>query len=109
MSATVVFLVAWGLLILAHWANSKPTVNVQQIVEMVVAILLIAFLDSNANTEPIAKGLAWIFLAAVLLSNGSILNSLGKLTTAPLTKAQNKKTIQAVTGTGVTPQPGVSK
>lgn len=80
MSATTVMLIAWGALIATHWANSEPTLNVRQVIEMVVAILLIAFLDSNPDTEPIAKGLAWLFLAAVLLSNKSVLTALAKRT-----------------------------
>jgi hypothetical protein len=78
-------LLAWGVLILSHWAQGTPNaVTVKQIVEMTVAILLIAFLDSNANTEPVGKGLAILFLVAVLLSkNGTmLLGALTKLTSA---------------------------
>jgi len=80
VSATTVMLIAWGALIATHWANNKPTLNVKQVIEMVFAILLIAFLDSMENTEPIAKGFAWLFLAAVLLRNDSILTALAKRT-----------------------------
>jgi hypothetical protein len=80
VSATTVMLVAWGAIILAHWAGSKPAVNVRQVIEMTVAILLVAFLESSEQTRPIAQGLAWIFLAATLLSNGSILTALAKRT-----------------------------
>jgi hypothetical protein len=80
MSATTVMLIAWGALILTHWANSKPTLDVKQVIEMVFAILLIAFLDSSDKTEAIAKGFAWLFLAAVLLRNDSILTALAKRT-----------------------------
>jgi hypothetical protein len=79
MSGAMIMLVAWGLLIITHWANNKPAINAKQIVEMVVAILLIAFLDSNAETEPIAKGLAILFLVAILLSANSILPHLAKI------------------------------
>lgn len=79
MSATVVFVIAWGALILSHWANNQPTISVKQIIEMVVALLLIAFMDQG-ETQPIARGLAWLFLAAVLLSNDSILTALAKRT-----------------------------
>jgi hypothetical protein len=82
-------LVAWGALILSHWAGSKPTVNIRQVIEMVMAILLVAFLESSPKTQPIAQGLAWLFLAAVLLSNGSVLTALAKRanTTTPAKKA----------------------
>jgi len=85
MSATVVFALAWGALILGHWANGKPTINVKQLLEMAFALLVIALLDQG-ETEPIAKGFAWLFLAAVLLRSDSILTALAKRTgtgTAP--------------------------
>ena len=79
MSATLVFLTAWGALILGHWASSKPTVNVKQIIEMTFALIVIALLDQG-ETADIAKGFAWLFLAAVLLRNDSILTALAKRT-----------------------------
>ena len=79
MSATTVFLVAWGALILGHWANNEPTINTKQIIEMGFALLIIAALDQG-ETEDIAKGFAWLFLAAVLLSNKSVLQALAKRT-----------------------------
>lgn len=80
MSATLVMLVAFGALILAHWANNEPTLSVNVVIEMTFAILFIAFLESIPSTQPIAQGLAWIFLAATLLGSKSVLNSLSKIT-----------------------------
>lgn len=80
MSATTVMLIAFGALIATHWANGEPTLSLKALIEMVFAILFIAFLDSMENTEPIAKGFAWLFLAAVLLRNDSILTALAKRT-----------------------------
>lgn len=82
MTATTIMLVAFGALILTHWANNQPTLSAKLVVEMVFAILVIAFLDQG-QTEPIAKGFAWLFLAAVLLSKGSILTALDKVKTTP--------------------------
>lgn len=79
MSATVVFALAWGALILSHWANNKPTINQKQVIEMAFALLVIALLDQG-ETADIAKGFAWLFLAAVLLRNDSILTALAKRT-----------------------------
>lgn len=79
MSATMVFVLAWGLLILGHWANNKPTINVKQVLEMTFALIFIALLDQG-ETADIAKGFAWLFLAAVLLRNDSILTALAKRT-----------------------------
>jgi hypothetical protein len=79
VSATVVFAIAWGALVLGHWANNKPTINTRQVIEMAFALIVIALLDQG-QTEPVAKGFAWLFLAAVLLRNDSILTALAKRT-----------------------------
>ena len=79
MSATVVFAIAWAALLLGHWANNQPTTNVKQVLEMGFALIVIALLDQG-QTEPIAKGFAWLFLAAVLLRSDSILTALAKTT-----------------------------
>ena len=79
MSATVVFALAWGVLILTHWANNKPTISAKQVIEMAFALIVIALLDQG-ETADIAKGFAWLFLAAVLLRNDSILTALAKRT-----------------------------
>ena len=42
-----------------------------------------AILDTAFQTEPVAKGFAWLFLVAVLLSNKSVLTALGKAGTTP--------------------------
>jgi hypothetical protein len=80
VSATTVMLIAFGALILGHWANNEPTLSVKVVIEMAFAILFIAFLESIPSTQPIAIGLAWIFLAATLLSSKSILTGLAKVT-----------------------------
>jgi hypothetical protein len=82
MRATTVMLLAIGALILAHWANGEPTVNAKMVVELTFALIVIAALDQG-ETEPVAKGFAWLFLVAVLLSNKSILTALGKTGTTP--------------------------
>lgn len=71
-----------GALVLTHWANNEPTVSTKMIVEVAFALLVIALLDQG-QTEPVATGFAWLFVAAVLLSNKSILTALGKAGTAP--------------------------
>lgn len=93
MNATMIFALAWGALILGHWANNKPTVNAKQVVEMGFALVFIALLDQGA-TRPIALGLAWLFFAAVLLRNDSILTGLSKLAAAkPAPKAVTPQTV----------------
>jgi len=82
MRATTVMLLAIGALILAHWANSEPAVNAKMVIELTFALIVIAALDQG-QTEPVAKGFAWLFLVAVLLSNKSVLTALGKAGTTP--------------------------
>jgi hypothetical protein len=80
VSATTVMIIAFGAMILGHWANNEPTLTVKVTVEMAFAVLFIAFLESIPSTQPIAQGFAWLFLAAVLLSSKSILTGLAKVT-----------------------------
>jgi hypothetical protein len=80
MSATTVMMIAFGALILTHWANNKPAVNAKLILEMAFAVIFIAFLEGIPDVAPIAQGFAWLFLAAVLLRNDSILTALAKRT-----------------------------
>jgi hypothetical protein len=82
MRATTVMLLAIGALVLGHWANNEPTVNARMVIELTFAVLVIAALDQG-QTEPVAKGFAWLFLAAVLLGSKSVLTALGKAGTAP--------------------------
>lgn len=79
MSATMVFALAWALLILGHWANGKPTTNVKQVIEMAFVLIFIALLDQG-ETADVAKGFAWLFLAAVILRPDSIVTALAKRT-----------------------------
>ena len=78
MNAVAVMLIAWGALILTHWANGKPAISRQQVLEMTFAVIFIAVLAGIPAAEPVAKGFAWLFLAAVLLRNDSILTALAK-------------------------------
>jgi putative exporter of polyketide antibiotics len=80
VSAVTIMLIAFGALILAHWANNQPTISQTALIEMIFAVLFIAFLEGVPGAAPIAQGLAWIFLAATLLGNDSILTGLTKAT-----------------------------
>ena len=84
MSATTIMLIAFGALILGHWANNEPTISAKVLAEMVFAILFISFLEGTAAAD-IATGLAWIFLVATLLGNKSILTGLSKIGNTPST------------------------
>lgn len=75
---------ALGALILGRWAHSKPALNTGTVAGGAFAIIVIAALDGG-ETEGIAQGLAWIFLAVVLLSADSPLSAIAKLSTSTST------------------------
>lgn len=75
MSATTVMLAAFGVVIIGRWAHNQPTVTPKSVVQGVFALIVIAALDSG-DTQPIARGFAWLFLIAGLLGQNSPLNAL---------------------------------
>lgn len=79
-TATKVMLFAIVVGVIGRWANNQKAVpSATGLIQIVFALLLIAALDQG-KTEPIAMGFAWIFLAAILLSNNSPLTGIAKLT-----------------------------
>lgn len=79
MSATKVMVTAILLGVVGRWANNKKAVpDPKGLIEVLFALGLIAFLD-NGKTEPVAKGFAWLFFAAILLSDNSPLTGLAKV------------------------------
>ena len=77
MRATTVMLLAIGLAILGRWAHNQK-ISPTAVVEAIFALLVISMLDQGATAE-IAKGFAWLFFAAVLLSNNSPITGLSKV------------------------------
>jgi hypothetical protein len=63
MRASTIMLVAVLLYLVHRWATNKKAVDPKTVVEAAFAILVIALLDQG-ETEPVAKGFAWLFLAA---------------------------------------------
>lgn len=91
MKATTIMIAAFIALVLGRWAHNQPAIpSPRAIVEIVFAVVAIAFLDQG-KVEPIAKGFAFLFLAAVLLGNNSILTSLAKVSSKPITYAAPPK------------------
>lgn len=83
MSATKVFGAAILLGVVGRWANNKKALpGVQGTLEVVGALFLVSFMDKG-KTQPVAKGLAWLFMAAVLLSDSSPLTGLAKAENYP--------------------------
>lgn len=78
MNASTVMIVAVFAAVIGRWAHNQPAGSVKTVVEATFAVFVIALLDQG-QTEPIAKGFAWIFLAAVLLSNNSPLTGIAKI------------------------------
>ena len=91
MRASYIAALAFLLLVAGRWANNKPALNVQTVVGGAFVIIVIAALDGGA-TEEIAKGVAWLILAAVALGSDSPLKAIAAAATA---KATGKATVTA--------------
>lgn len=82
MSATTVMAIAIVGGIVGRWAHNRATVpSAGGLVGIVFALIVIAALDQG-NTQQIARGFAWLFLAGVLLSKNSPLTGIAKTVTA---------------------------
>jgi hypothetical protein len=69
--------------IVGRWAHNRPAVpSAGGLVKIVFAIVVIAALDQGA-TQEIARGFAWLFLAAVLLSSASPLTGIAQTVNKP--------------------------
>lgn len=78
MSATKVFGAAIALGVVGRWASGKKALpSISGTLEVLGALFLVSFMD-RGRTEPVAKGLAWLFMTAVLLSDSSPLTGLAK-------------------------------
>lgn len=78
MSATKVMFLAIMLGVVGRWANNKHALpSASGTLEVIGALFLISLLDSG-KTEPVAKGFAWLFFTAVLLSDSSPITGLAK-------------------------------
>lgn len=81
MTATTVMLVAIGAALVGRWAHNQPTATVNGVVQTSFALVVIALLDQG-QTAPVARGFAWLFLAAVLLSTNSPLTGIAAAVTS---------------------------
>lgn len=88
MSATTTMAIAIVAGLVGRWShNQKAIPSASGLVKIVFAVVVIAALDSG-QTQDIARGFAWLFLAAVLLSNNSPLTGIAKTVNGP---AKGKK------------------
>jgi len=90
-------LAAFAIEVIGNWAHGKQTVTLKALVQGAFALLVVAALDQG-RTADIAKGLASLFLVAVLLGNNSPLTALAKITGTgtgvPATPEKNVNTSQ---------------
>ncbi|HZR54582.1 MAG TPA: hypothetical protein VFB06_34415 [Streptosporangiaceae bacterium] len=93
MKATHLMIAAFAIGILGNWAHGKQTVTLKSLVQAVFALLVIAALDQG-RTQDIAKGLAGLFLVAVLLGNNSPLTAIAKITGGGAVPEKNVNTSQ---------------
>lgn len=70
MRAGYVVALALALLVIGRWAHNKPAFDIQTIAGGAFVIIVVSLLDQGA-TEDIAKGIAWILLAVVILNPDS--------------------------------------
>jgi hypothetical protein len=82
VNATTVMATAIVGGIVGRWAHNRPAVpSAGGVVKILFAVVVIAALDQG-NTQDVARGFAWLFLAGVLLSNNSPLTGIAKTVTA---------------------------
>jgi uncharacterized MAPEG superfamily protein len=74
--------------LVGRWSHNQRAVpSAAGVVEILFAVVVIAALDQG-NTAGIARGFAWLFLAAVLLSNNSPLTGIAKVVNAKQPKGK---------------------
>ncbi len=90
MRASTLMLVAVLLYLVHRWASNQKTVDAKTVVGALFAILVIAMLDQG-ETEPVAKGFAWLFLVvAAYAAIPDIGRVTGKGATGPSPKKGGK-------------------
>ena len=75
MRASTIMLVAAFLYVVHRWATNKRAVDAKTVVEATFAVLVIALLDQG-ETEPVARGFAWLFFAAAAYTAAPVLGSI---------------------------------
>lgn len=91
MNATTVMAIAIVGGVVGRWAHNKDTIpSAGGVLQVVFAVVVIAALDQG-RTQPVARGFAWLFLAAVLLSKNSPLTGIAKTVNAKPAKAKKGK------------------
>jgi len=84
VKATYVAGLALLLLVAGRWAHGQPALNTQTVTGGAFVLLVLAALDGG-RTEDIARGMAWILLAVVALSNNSPLTAIARAANGKVT------------------------
>jgi len=78
VSATTVMAIAIVGGLVGRWSHNQKTVpSAGGVVGIVFAVVVVSALDQGATAQ-VATGFAWLFLAAVLLSDNSPLTGIAK-------------------------------
>lgn len=99
MRAAYVVALAILLLVIGRWAHNMPAFNVQTVVAAVFVTLVIAALDHGA-TEEIAKGMAWVLLAVVVLNPLSPITAIANAINSKVTGNPTPSAAQKAVGRG---------
>lgn len=88
MRATTVVLVAAGIFVIGRWSHNQDAVTIGSVASIIFLLVVIGMMDQG-QTEPVAKGFAWIILAVALLSPNSPVGPVasliaGKLSNKPI-------------------------
>lgn len=86
MRASVVTASAIGIFVIGKWAHNKPAVTLKTVAASVFLILVIGFMDQGKTAE-IARGFAWLILAAAILSDDSPVTPVAQLISTQLSNA----------------------
>ena len=84
MRASTVMLAAALLYMVHRGATNKTAIDSKTVVEVAFAVFVIALLDQG-ETEPVARGFAWLFFAAAAYT---ALPTIGKVASSPAPKGK---------------------
>lgn len=89
MNATKIMGFGIAAAVIGRWANNKKALpSAAGVLQVIGALFLISLLDTG-KTEPAARGFAWLFFAAVMLSPDSPLTGLAKAENRSATTASS--------------------
>lgn len=100
MTATRILMLALLAGVVGRWANNEKATlgGGKAVVEAAFVLVVVSAMDQG-RTEPIAKGIAWLVLGAVLLGNHSPLSGLMHATSSPPQTGSAANPTQMTAGT----------